>query len=108
MTIFGTQSATAENAVAQSKQALNVMFQAFVRAYKCEFDTFWRNPQFTPQQMAEAWGVQGLTLFQNSAATKGYILTIDPTALTAEYIDPPQPITFEMDNGAPTGRVVIG
>ena len=109
MTIFGSQNTLtpAQQKAEQDGFIFNQTFQAFVMSYKRGFDSFWRNPQFTPQQMAEAWGVQGLTLFINSGATKDYILAIDSNALTQDYSDPPLTWQPEMDNGEPTGRIIV-
>jgi hypothetical protein len=109
MTIFGSQSnlTPIQQAVEKDAVLFNMTFQGFVLSYKRGFDSFWRNPQFTPQEMAEAWGIQGLRLFMNSGATKDYILAIDSNALTQEYIDPPMTWQPEMDNGEPTGRIIV-
>lgn len=110
MTIFGSQNTLtpAQQQAEQDGQLFNMTFQAFVMAYKRGFDSFWRNTQYTPQEMAEAWGVEGLKLFTHSEATRQYINTIDPNALSAEYQQPPLTWQPEMDNGEPTGRVIIG
>jgi len=108
MTIFNTESDTAAKAADRSKKLLGIVFQSFVMAYKKEFDAFWRNPQYTPSQMAEAWDIEGVRLFTNSEATRQYINTIDPNILPSDYQQPPVAWQPEMDNGEPTGRVIIG
>ncbi|MFO0389625.1 MAG: hypothetical protein ACK502_07920 [Alphaproteobacteria bacterium] len=102
------QTSTAEQEAAQQIQRINITFQYWVMAYRKEFDAFWRNPKFTPAQMAEAHGTQCLKIFQNSALTRNYINSIDPNVLPPNYQEPLLPYTVEMEDGEPTGRIIIG
>lgn len=92
----------------QQAQRINNTFQFWVMAYRREFDAFWRNPKATPAQMAEAHGVRCLKIFQNSMLTRNFINSVDPNILPPEYQSPLSEYTVEMQNGQPTGRIIIG
>ena len=105
-TALPTQALAAQKAN-QSKGRINFTFATLVKSYKREFDAFWRDPQCTPQQMAEAWGTDCLELFTNSGETCTYILTIDPDALPVEYQTPLMPYQPEIVDGQATGRIIV-
>lgn len=110
MTFFNIESSftPAQLHVLQRDKMIGLVFEGFVRAYMQEFDAFWRHPTLTPQEINEAWGIKALELFQNSAATKAYILARNPNALPLEYLDPLLPVQPEIVDGVPTGRMIIG
>jgi hypothetical protein len=110
MTIFNIQNplTPVQQHVLTENQMLTQVFKGFVLAYKRSFDAFWRHPTLTPQEINDAWGTEALKLFQRSAATRDYIVLVDPTALTSDYIDPPLPFAPEVVDGAYTGRIIIG
>lgn len=96
-----------EHVLAENKM-IKLVFDGFVMSYKRSFDAFWRHPTLTPQEIAETWDTEALKLFQRSAATKNYILFVEPDALTEDYIEPLLPVAPEIVDGVPTGRVLIG
>jgi len=101
----------AGEAVVTSKSTINAVVRGFVESYKREFNIFWRNPNSTPHQMADAWGTTALDMFQKSALTRAYLLAIDSTSLNDpqdDYINTPLPVTPEIVDGAPTGRMIVG
>ncbi len=115
MPVFETPALTPEEiaakAVLQAKMRINGQVMQYVRAYMKEFDSFWRNPQCTPEQMATAWGTECLAMFTKSAATKAYLLSLDANCLDhpeLDYINAPLPVNPEIVDGAPTGRMIVG
>lgn len=94
--------------VLQDKKDLELSFARFLSDYKRKFNAFWNHPTITPQQMADAWGIEALAMFTKSAATKAYLLTVDPDCLEVEYQTTPQTVTPEIVDGQPTGRMIVG
>lgn len=93
----------AAKAVDASKRRVNMAFNAFVQSYKREFDAFWRSEGNTPQEMAAAWGTQCMALFAKSAATRDFLLALDPACLDESYTATPLPVTPNSD-----GTVTLG
>jgi hypothetical protein len=102
-----TQAEIVAQEILRSKNRINYSFLAEVKAYKNEFDAFWRNPKATPHELATAWGTDALLLFQNSEIKKNCMLQIDPDCLGADYESAPLAWSPEQVNGQYTGRIII-
>ena len=71
---------------------------------KNSFESFWTDPELTPQEIATKWGTDALSLFIAHAKAQELIAFIDNTyvPLTA-----PKQIIPEIVDGNPTGRITI-
>jgi hypothetical protein len=85
-------------------------FAIFVRSVMEGFDEFWFNQYgFTPQQMADAYDVKCLQIFQEYNNTVQWIMATKPDALDQKYLSTPLPWNPELDvNNVPTGRITVG
>lgn len=87
--------------IANFKIRSNQLAAAIVAHMNAGADLFWRNPDFTPEEMAVAWGKDGGELFRLSSACGDFIEVITgqrPTIMPKGYI-----YTMLLD-----GSVVIG
>lgn len=109
MSLFELEPDTAAKAADRSKRRIITAFSSYVSSYKRERLAFWADPVFTPIQMAEAWGVECLSLFTRSEETRLYINSVDPNVLTTEEQSIPAGWSAvpELENGVPTGRMII-
>ncbi len=83
----GTLSTADAQAKAKKKivGANTFAYQQNLRAYQTGMDNFWRNADgLTPQQVADAFGTDAASLFQNAAAVAGLVNGIAPGAIGAD------------------------
>ena len=95
--LFSDPVRTTAHVVAENKTAFDLSFIVLTENYKKGFDELWNNPDFTPQEVVDAWGIEAGLLFLRSELTKSYILSIDPEALSIEYTDAPMTVTVNPD-----------
>lgn len=107
MALFETITPAQKEALILKNQVVSAM-NSFVRQYKAGFDLLWKNQKATPQEILDAIGADGVELFTKSAATRDYILSVNPDLLPVQYQSPPLPVEPEIVDGAPTGRMIVG
>lgn len=102
MSIF-TTNAPVDAATAAAKQVDTIgqtLLQQNLRMYTAAFNTFWKNPNATPAQIAAVWGTGAMARFAAHKAIGDAILTAAPnTVLPA----PPYQYTLNAD-----GSITIG
>lgn len=83
--------------------------ERFANAYIEGWKQVWaRTDGITPQQVIDQFGTQAALMFARSAATRDYILSTRPDLLPEEYRAPAAPVTPEIIDGQPTGRMIVG
>lgn len=79
------------------------LLETMQREYSRMFALFWRNPNASPQAMAEAFGTQAANLFARSSQLATFLLSQKEDILTEADYTPPQPVVINED-----GTVTIG
>lgn len=78
------------------KELLNTM----QREYSRMFGLFWRNPNASPQAMADAFGAQTADLFARSSGLATFLLSQQADILAEQDYTPPVPVTLNQDGTA--------
>lgn len=78
MTIYNTSSKTASQVVDEQKDAINGAYISLKAIYLDIHNSFWNNPDVTPEEVVEAWGTEAAGMFQKSIATETLLATLDP------------------------------
>jgi hypothetical protein len=110
MSLFSIQLTPQQEAIKfaeLSARRSTAQFEQVRRAFMREFDEFWFSEKYTPQQAADAFGNECLTLFIRSAATRDYLIAIKPDCLEQKYLSTPMPWQPETINDVPTGKIII-
>ena len=66
---------------------------------------FWRNPELTPQECFDAFGVTGGNLFQYAGAAIQFIVSLDP-AYALVYPKPSHEYVINADNSVTVGNIL--
>ena len=79
MSVLNTeQTPKIEDIVTSIKNANTGLFNTIQGQLKFGFDLFWNNPDFTPQQIADAFGTDATSLFMLSYQLQEVLLATDP------------------------------
>jgi hypothetical protein len=75
---------SADVVASRLKQQAFQQFQQLVSVYEQGLRNFWKNPHCSPQEIADALGVEAYELFQLHGAIKATILAVKPDATLTE------------------------
>lgn len=98
MSLFTNPVKPKDQYVIENNSAFSLNFEASVEIFKRGFDNIWHNPDdYTPQEMFDVYGTEGVLLVMRSEATKLWINSVDPDILPAEYQTAPNEIQVNQD-----------
>lgn len=93
--------------VANRRKMQSMAFANAVAMCKSSWEFVWANPDSTPEQVLAAMGKAAADSFALHAATVAWIETYAPNTLETKYKSVGKPVTYEMVDGIPTGKVTV-
>lgn len=100
MAIINQNTLTVDQQKSQITASMNLGFNRLNQTFTKIFQQIWVNPNFTPQQIMDAFGSDAASLFQLSGQVQDLLNTIVPNV---NQLTPPNAFTINQD-----GTVTIG